>query len=178
MENIDELVRVAANGELGAVETLLNADASLVNGFGTEGSTALHQAAYWGRADTVALLLARGADPNAAMRDDSLQVRPLGCAVATPEVPNPSDDEAVVLELVRMLIESFADVNGRRRDGLTALHGAAFRGHGRVVAYLLDHGADRSLRGFDGKGPHAGQTALDIANAQGMDEAARLLRGH
>lgn len=43
-----------------------------------------------------------------------------------------------------------ANVNARRRDGLTALHSAAWRGLPRVIQLLLDHGAghlDSRLRG-------------------------------
>lgn len=101
-------------------------------------------------------------------QDSFLQIRPLGCAVATADVPNKSDDEDIVLALVRLLLERGADVNGRRRDGLTALHSAAWRGHARVIAYLLEYRADASLRGYEGAGPHAGQTAQDMAMARGF----------
>ncbi|HUO32151.1 MAG TPA: ankyrin repeat domain-containing protein [Bryobacteraceae bacterium] len=149
----------------------------LVQAFTPQGSTALHGACYWGQTAAARFLLEHGADANAPSRDSFLQIRPLGCAVATADVPNPSDDEDTVLELVRVLVAHGADVNGRRRDGLTALHSAAYRGHLRVMAYLLEHGADRTLRGYDSRGPHAGQSAADLAAAQHRHEAARLL-GH
>jgi ankyrin repeat protein len=47
------------------------------------------------------------------------------------------------------LLDRGADVNGRRRDGLTALHSAAYRGHLQVMRYLLQHGADVAIRGSD-----------------------------
>jgi ankyrin repeat protein len=80
-----------------------------------------------------------------------------------------------VLDLVKLLISSGADVNARRRDGLTALHSAAYRGHLRVIETLLAHGADRVIRGHEGKSTHAGQTAGDVAVAQGQAEAGALL---
>src|SRR5262245_19678290 len=60
----------------------------LAREFSTAGSTALHRACYWGAIDSARLLLDRGADVNAVTRDSFLQIRPLGCAVATPDVEN------------------------------------------------------------------------------------------
>lgn len=162
-------------GMVGRVEPALRIDPELVTRFGPAGSTFLHRACYWGQIAVSRLLLSKGADANVATRDNFLQIRPLGCAVATPDVPNPSDQEDTVLELVRLLLDHGADVNGRRRDGLTALHGAAYRGHLRVMRCLLQHGADAGLRGHDGAGPHAGQSASDLALAQGHREAVSLL---
>jgi ankyrin repeat protein len=143
--------------------------------FGPTGFTLLHRACYWGQVAVSRLLFGHGADANAATRDNFLQIRPLGCAVATPDVPNPSDQEDTVLELVGILLDHGADVNGQRRDGLTALHSAAWRGHLRVMRYLLHHGADAGIRGYEGACPHAGQTAADMALAQGQREAVSLL---
>ena len=163
-------------GMLDRVKHAVDADRQVALAYSSVGSTALHRSCYWGQVDVVRLLLERGADPNAATRDQFLQIRPLGCAVATPDVPNPSDQEEVVLQLVEMLIGRGANVNGRRRDGLTALHGAAYRGHLRVIGALLKNGADPTIQGYEGSGPHAAQTAFDMAMAQGQLEAATLLQ--
>jgi ankyrin repeat protein len=162
-------------GMLDLVTGALESDPALAHAFSTAGSTALHRSCYWGQNAVASLLLEHGADPNAVTRDNFLQIAPLGCAVATPDVPNPSDREDVVLDLVKLLISSGAVVNARRRDGLTALHSAAYRGHLRVIETLLVHGADPGIRGYDDAGPHSGQTAADIAVAQGQAQAAALL---
>jgi ankyrin repeat protein len=162
-------------GRLDLIRSALDADPQTAQAFNGAGSTALHCACYWGQVPAARLLLDNGADSNAPTRDNFLQIRPLGCAVATPDVPNPSDQEEVVLELVSLLIAKGADVNGRRKDGLTPLHSAAYRGHLRVLNLLLAHGADPTLKGFDGTSPHAGQTALDLALAQDQHAAAELL---
>ncbi|WP_300607082.1 ankyrin repeat domain-containing protein [Trebonia sp.] len=75
--------------------------------------------------------------------------------------------------LVRLLLERGADVNGRRGDGMTALHSACWRGLGRVAQELLDAGADPAITAV--AGPHRGQTPADTALAQGhLLLAARL----
>jgi uncharacterized protein len=141
------------------------------------GATPLHGACYWGSVDAARLLLEHGADVRAATSDPFLQIHPLGCAVATPDVPNPSQDESVVLQLVDLLLDRGAEVNARRRDGMTALHSAAYRGHLQVIRRLLDRGADPTIRAHDDAGAHAGQTAADTAASQGQTAAAELLRG-
>jgi ankyrin len=152
-------------GLLDQVRSALDSDPALSQAFSAADSTALHRSCYWGQTAVAKLLLERGADPNAMTRDSFLQIAPLGCAVATPDVPNPSDREDVILELVNLLLSHGAKVNARRRDGLTALHSAAYRGHRRVMEMLLTHGADPTIRGYDGAGPHAGQTAADMLTA-------------
>ena len=139
------------------------------------GSTALHGACYWGSIEAARLLLDHGADVNAVTTDDFLQIHPLGCAVATPDVPNPSQDETAVLRLVDLLLERGADVNARRRDGMTALHSAAHRGHLQVIRRLLEQGADPNIRARDDAGGHAGQSPADTALAQGHTAAADLI---
>jgi hypothetical protein len=154
------LVLAAELGDFDAVRAVLDADPAAVASRDASGSTALRGAAYCGRVDVVELLLAAGADPRATTADDVLRIPVLGSAIATtPGVPQPSDEEDVVLRLVRSLLEHGADPNDVRRDGMTALHSAAWRGLGRVVQELLDAGAERSARATDG--PHAGQTPAD-----------------
>jgi ankyrin repeat protein len=162
-------------GMLDRVQAALRENPQFAREFSAQGSTALHRACYWGQVASARLLLEHGADADAPTRDSFLQIRPLGSAVATPDVPNPSDREEVVLELVRLLLDRGAGVNGRRRDGLTALHSAAYRGHLSVIRLLLDRGADPSIRGFEGAGPHSGQTAAEMAVSQGQHAAADLL---
>jgi hypothetical protein len=169
------VVTSAELGDAAAVRQALAADPGQAAAFfGT--TTALHAAAYWGQYEVADLLLGAGADAiiNERTRDSFLQITPLGAAVATtPGIPQPSDDEAVVLDLVRLLIERGADVTVRRKDGMTPLHGAAWRGHAVVARALLDAGADPAVTATTG--PHAGQTAADTALSQGhLVLAARL----
>ena len=152
----------------------LAADPGLATRFGDGGMTALHGAVYWGQHGTADLLLGAGADVNAVSRDGFLQIAPLGSAVATtPGVPQPSDDEDTVLALVRLLLDHGAEVSAQRRDGMTALHAACWRGLGRVAGELLSAGADPAITATGG--PHQGETPAATARAQGHgDLAARL----
>ena len=153
-------------GRLHDLREALAADPGFAARFDERGSTALHGAVYWGQPEAAELLLDAGADPNVVSRDGFLQIPPLGSAVATtPGIPQPSDDEDVVLGLVRFLLERGADVNGRRRDGMTALHAACWRGLDRVAQELLDAGAAPALTAT--AGPHQGETPADTALAQG-----------
>ncbi|MEP7353605.1 MAG: ankyrin repeat domain-containing protein [Acidobacteriota bacterium] len=164
-------------GMLDKVKAATEADPDFPGEFGPNGFTALHRACYWGQADVARFLLDEGTDPNAITQDKFLQIAPLGCAVATADVPNPSDDEDAVLELVQLLVERGAKVNARRRDGLTALHSAAFRGHLKVIRYLLDHGADPAMRGYDALGSsHSGKLPADFAAAHGHTNAVEMLK--
>ena len=150
---------------------------SVATRFGDSGSSPLHGACYWGQVAAAQMLLAADADATAATRDPFLQISPLGSAVATtPGVGQPSDDEDVVLALVRLLLEHGGDPNARRKDGTTPLHAAAWRGLERVVQELLDAGADRSLAAEAGS--HTGETPADTALSQGhLVLAARLDSG-
>jgi ankyrin repeat protein len=166
--------------ELGAIDELreqLRKQPDLPRERNTAGFTLLHGACYWGSIGAVRLLLGHGADVNAPTTDSFLQIHPLGCAVAAPDVPNPSQDESVVLGLAELLIEAGADANARRRDGITALHSAAYRGHLRVIRRLLAAGADAGIRARDDAGGHAGQTAAETARSQGQTAAAEFLGG-
>jgi hypothetical protein len=169
------VVTSAELGNAAAVQQALAADPGQATAF-FGATTALHAAAYWGQYEVADLLLAAGADRivNEPTRDSFLQITPLGSAVATtPGIPQPSDDEAVVLRLVRLLVNHGADVTARRRDGMTPLHGAAWRGHSGVAQALLDAGADPAATATGG--PHGGQTAADTALSQGhLVLAARL----
>jgi ankyrin repeat protein len=153
-----DLFAAAALGREGRVAELLAADPGAVAARGADGFTALHLAAFFCHEETAALLLARGADANAAAGNPS-RVRPLHSAAA-----------ARATGIVRLLLEHGADVDGAQEKGYTALHSAALNGDLETIEVLLAHGANRELRSEDGK------TAFDYAAEAGKSEAAARLQ--
>jgi ankyrin repeat protein len=147
----------AAVGEAGRVVALLDADAALLNAVSPDGFSPLGLAAFFGHAEVVALLLARGADVN-VVSQNAMRVGPLHSAVAGNHT-----------ELARTLVEAGADVNAAQQDGFTPLMGAAQNGNAPLVRLLLAHGArPESLTGD-------GRSAADLAQEEGHGEVLLLL---
>ncbi len=72
-------------------------------------------------------------------------------------------------KMVELLIEKGASVNSVNRDGKTALHYAAGKGHAGIVKILLRHLADATAL-------YNGRSALDLARKNGHREVEDLLR--
>ncbi len=90
--------------------------------------------------------LTAGADPNAP--DPTFGVTPLAWAALEGRT-----------EAADALLRRGAKIEGRNRDGSTALHSAAFMGRANAVAVLLSAGADPNARNANG------ETPLDSAKA-------------
>jgi ankyrin repeat protein len=115
------------NGDLASFMAAANADHSLLNARGPEGSTPFMYAVLYSDAATLAKLLKLGADPN--RRND---------ASATALMWAARD-----LEKTRVLVDHGADVNAKSYDLRTPLMIAARRnGAGPIVKFLLDHKAN------------------------------------
>ena len=79
---------------------------------------------------------------------------------STRREPDPVLVETTTLETAMLAFELGADLHTANAEGNTALHGAAGRGHDRVVEYLVEQGARLDLTNT------AGQTPLEWAVAQ------------
>jgi uncharacterized protein len=133
----------AAFGREERLEELLEGDPGLARAFSVDGFTALHLAAFFGRAEAVRLLLDVGADPNAVGTSEQIgPVQPLHSAAASGRV-----------EGVRLLLERGADVNARQGGGFTALHAAAASHDVELARLLLAAGADMTAKTDDGREP-------------------------
>ena len=136
-----DVFEAAATGQADQLKALLENDPSLVNTYSPDGFTPLGFAAFFGQAATLDVLLASGAQVNAASRE-AMKMTPLASALA-----------AERNDLAQTLIEHGADVNAKAENDLTPLHTAAARGNLESAKLLLDHGADIDATTRDGKKP-------------------------
>lgn len=104
------------------------------------GATPLLRAALCGDLAVVRLLLAHKADPKIPTFDHTTPLMTAsGVGWADGMLREYSEDQT--LEVVRLLLDLGADVNAANDHGITALHGAGFKGANKVVQLLVDHGA-------------------------------------
>ena len=144
------------------------------------GCTALHQAAFKGKAKTVAALLASGANPDAKFVFSAFLFCHLICIETEPDHTLRAKEASWKMTplhkatwnghvtVVKMLLEASASkekaLDARtsclEADGSTALHIAVSQGHGNVVRLLLAEGALLDARDDDGATP------VEIASAE------------
>ena len=104
------------------------------------GATPLLRAALCGDLTVVKLLLAHGADPLLPTFDHTTPLMvSSGVGWADGMLHETSEDQT--LEVVKLLISLGADVNAANDHGITALHGAGYKGANKAVQFLVDHGA-------------------------------------
>src|SRR3984885_1938295 len=118
-----------------------------VNARSSDGSTALLWLAHWNDVDTAALLLAAGADPNAA---NDFRMTPLSEACTNGNSP-----------FVRALLKSGANPKTTIATGVAPLLTCAKTGSVDAVRMLIEYGA-----AVNAKEPAENQTALMWAAAE------------
>lgn len=146
---------------LGYAERLrerLSEDATAATAFSPDGFTALHLAAFFGKAESTRILLEAGAEVNVYSRN-GLGVQPLHSAAAGRHT-----------EVCRLLVAAGADVDARQQEDYTPLHEAAQHGDPELVELFLSAGADPTARLANG------QTPADTAEASGHHDLAVRLR--
>ena len=110
-----------------------------------DGSTGLHEAAWYNNPEAARALIAHGAKVNVTNASGNT---PLHYAA-----------EHNWMEVVEILVKNGADVNARNKKGETPLHLATSglynsgRVSPKVTRYLLDNGADREIKDNKGKRP-------------------------
>ena len=126
---------------------------------GRIGATPLIAAASTSDVALMRTLIDLGADPLLANADRSTALlAAAGVGVGAPEEAAGSEPEA--LEAVELLLKLGADVNAVDNHGETAMHGAAYRNHPKVVELLAAKGAKIEIWNRPSK---AGLTPLVIA---------------
>jgi ankyrin repeat protein len=125
-----DIFEAAAAGSHKRVAELLRGDESLALAWTDDGFTALHLACFFGTPDAALDLLEAGADPNVASRND-MGVRPINSAAAGREP----------FDMVRLLLDRGADIDGTQTSGHTALDEARARGEQQLIDLLTVRGA-------------------------------------
>jgi len=131
------------NGNFGAVKLLLELSGAnvTVDARDDKRSTPLHIASRRGPSKLVKLLLERGANPNA---QNDKGWTPLHIASQEGTVDIVQQEGAI--DIVQCLIERGADVNLGDSDGRTPLHVASNNKNTKIMALLMEHGADPCLQ--------------------------------
>lgn len=161
---MNPLIAAIVDDDASAVKRLLQADAAratrLIGGpklyrsgifhWIYVGDTALHLAAAGYRVEIVRLLLAHGADPNAA--ENSRGSSPLHYA-ADGFVTGPAWDAQRQVETIRCLLQKGADMHLQDRNGATPLHRAVRTRCAAAVRFLLEAGSDPTIQNKTGSTP-------------------------
>jgi ankyrin repeat protein len=109
------------------------------------GATPLLRAALCGDLAVVRLLLDHGADPMLGTLDNTTPLM-VASGVGWAEGFTFQYSEEETLQLVQLLLDKGLRINDANQDGITALHGAAYKGANRVVQLLVDRGADLAAK--------------------------------
>ncbi len=152
-----DVFEAAALGYLDRLRERLD-DPWQARAYSSDGFTALHLAAYFGKTEAARALIAAGAGVDVYSTNE-MRVQPLHSAAASRSH-----------EVCRLLIASGADVNGTQQYEFTPLHAAAQHGDTELVELFLSAGADPTAM-TDG-----GATPADIAEAAGHVDLAHRLR--
>jgi len=147
-----------------AVKTLLQADAGLATRLIRQprlydskifhwiyvGDTALHLAAAGYRVEIVRLLVAAGANPNAAT--NHRRSTPLHYA-ADGFISGPAWDAKRQVQTIGCLLDNGADIHSQDKNGATPLHRAVRTRCAAAVRCLLRAGSDPTLKNISGSTP-------------------------
>jgi uncharacterized protein len=153
-----DVFEAATLGYLDRLRERLEADPGAASAFSPDGFTALHFAAFFGKAEAARVLLEHGASVDVYTRNPFAN-QPLHAAAAGRH-----------LEVSRILIAGGADVNATQHGGYTPLHEAAQHGDVEMTELFLSAGADRAAT------TDAGETPADLAATAGHADLASRLR--
>jgi ankyrin repeat protein len=148
----------AALGHIDRLRHRLEEDPTRIGAFAGDGFTALHLAAFFGKAEATKVLLEAGASVATYGRND-LANQPLHAAAAGRHI-----------EVCRLLLAAGADISATQHGGFTPLHEAAQSGDVELCELFLSAGADPKVAADDGR------TAAELAEAAGHADLAGRLR--
>jgi ankyrin repeat protein len=139
-----EIHEAAAAGDLPKVKALIQADPNLLESKDNNNHTPLMIACKTLQVEVANYLIDKGANVNAIGR---VGVTPLFCFPSDKETP---------LDLVQRLVDKGADVNAKLRlnRNWTVLVEYVVRCNIRMAKFLIEHGADPSIRDIEGTPLH------------------------
>ncbi len=153
-----DVFEAAALGYVDRLRARLDEEPAAATARSADGFTALHFAAFFGKAEVARILIEAGAGVN-AVADNEMRVQPLHSAAASRN-----------LAVCRLLLAAGADVNARQAGAFTPLHEAAQNGDPEMVELFLSARADPTATS------EAGQTPALTADTAGHVDVARRLR--
>jgi ankyrin repeat protein len=148
----------AALGHLDRLRARLEEDPDAIRAMATDGFTALHLAAFFGKVEATRTLLEAGADV-ATYATNAFANQPLHAAAAGRHH-----------EVCRLLLAAGADIEATQHGGFRPLHEAAHSGDVELVELFLSAGADATATTDEGRTP------AELAEAAGHEDLARRLR--
>jgi ankyrin repeat protein len=125
------IIKAAKAGDLASLRALLASDDSLLGARDTDGSTALHCAAWKGHLEVVEHLLAAGSDVHAHNGNEHWGTTALHAAAH-------ANNGAIA----KVLIDAGADVNATDPQGRTPLHHTTFHKAKAAAKVLVAHRAE------------------------------------
>jgi ankyrin repeat protein len=152
------MYEAAATGNTARVREVLEADKSVIDALSHDGWTALHLAAFFGHLETAAYLVESGAD-HRVFSQNEMGNQPLHAATAGRRT-----------DVVRLLIESGAELNTPSVSGWTPLHLAAQNGDLDIVEMLLARNVELNAKN------NLDKTPLAYALGEGHQAVADLLK--
>jgi len=133
------------------------------------GDTALHLAAAGYRVEIVRLLLAAGADPNAA--ENMRRSSPVHYA-ADGFIAGPAGEPNRQVETLRCLVENGGNIHLQDKNGATPLHRAVRTRSAAAVKFLLQAGSEPTARNKPGSTPF--HLAVQNTGRGGSGESAAI----
>jgi ankyrin repeat protein len=129
-------------------------------------------------ADLMRVLVAAGADPHLTTEEHTTAlIYAAGLAEGLGKTPvRTEEDDKKAFEAVKLAVELGDDVNGANKDGVTALHGAAFVGSNAIVQFLVDKGAKVNVTDTSGQTPWT--VAAQVFPPTLLDDNLRPQSGH
>ena len=151
-DGLDALYVALRDGSLKSAQVLIDGPKTNVDTRTPSDETPLMMACLRGQIDIVRKLIARGADVN------KTGWTPLHYAATGSQI-----------EIMRLLLDQSAYIDAQSPNGTTPLMMAAMYGSEDAAKFLLDAGADPTLKN------QLGLSAADFANRAGRNELARAL---